>query len=363
MPLLSIDNLRVQFDTADGVVTAVDGVSLSLAPGETVGLVGESGCGKSVTAMSIVRLVPSPPGRITNGRILFAGEDLLTVPYARLRAVRGAEIGMVFQDPMTSLSPLVRIGDQLVETVRLHRAMPRAAALELAAEWLDKVGVPEARRRLRDYPHQLSGGMQQRVMIASALMLGPRLIIADEPTTALDVTIQAQVLELMRRVKGSDAALLLITHDMGVVWQMCARVAVMYAGELVETAAVADLFARPAHPYTEALLAALPATAPRGTRLAAIPGTVPSPRSFPPGCRFQPRCPYAIAACATTHPDLAPLADARRTARCLRAADLLAKAPLGHAEDLRRRSTPVDARQRPSTPIDVPNASAASPTP
>jgi len=332
-PLLEIRDLSVRFDTAEGAITAVDGLSLTLAAGETLGLVGESGCGKSVTAMSVLKLIPSPPGNISSGEILLEGEDLLQAAPARLREVRGAEVAMIFQDPMTALSPLVRIGDQLVETVRLHRDISKFEARELAAEWLQRVGVPDVERRLREYPHQLSGGMQQRVMIASALILSPKLIIADEPTTALDVTIQAQVLELMRRVKGERAALLLITHDLGVVWQMCSRVAVMYAGEIVEIAPAADLFRRPAHPYTEALLAALPATVQRGGRLAAIPGSVPSPRAYPAGCRFRPRCPYAVDACAVTHPPLTTLEEPPRCSRCLRAADLLARPAITSTPD------------------------------
>ena len=306
-PLLHIDRLSVGFDTEFGLSRAVTDVSLKVYPGETLGLVGESGCGKTVTALSVLGLVPSPPSRVLGGRILWRGEDLIAAPERRLRAVRGAEIAMVFQDPMTSLSPLCRIGDQLVETILLHRKMPRREALALADEGLRRVGLPDVERVLRDYPHQLSGGMQQRVMIASALLLEPALVIADEPTTALDASLQAQALDLMKSAKGRDTALLLITHDMGAVRRVADRVAVMYAGEIVETGPVADIFASPRHPYTAALLAARPGGVPRGTPLYSIPGNVPSPLALPPGCRFAPRCRFAGPACAEAHPDLDPV--------------------------------------------------------
>ena len=296
-PALAIEDLRVSFDTAQGELRAVDGVSLSLAPGETLGLVGESGCGKSVTAMSVLRLVPSPPGRLVSGRILFDGRDLATLPLRELRKIRGAAIGMVFQDPMTALSPLHRIGDQLLEALRLHRPVSRKEGLALAAEWLARCGIPDPERCLREYPFRLSGGMQQRVMIASVLMTRPRLVIADEPTTALDVTVQAQVLDLMRNARDRETALLLITHNMAVVRRTCSRVAVMYAGRIVESGPVEEVFAHPRHPYTAALLAAMPSRHAPGERLPAIPGTLPSPLALPPGCRFAPRCARATAEC------------------------------------------------------------------
>ncbi len=294
---LRIEDLRVSFDTSLGELRAVDGVSLSLAPGETLGLVGESGCGKSVTAMSILRLVPSPPGRLVSGRILFDGRDLATLPLRELRKIRGAAVGMVFQDPMTALSPLHRIGDQLLEALRLHRPVSRKEGLALAAEWLARCGIPDPERCLREYPFRLSGGMQQRVMIASVLMTRPRLVIADEPTTALDVTVQAQVLDLMRSARDRETALLLITHNMAVVRRTCSRVAVMYAGRIVESGPVEEVFAHPRHPYTAALLAAMPSRHAPGERLPAIPGTLPSPLALPPGCRFAPRCNRANAEC------------------------------------------------------------------
>ena len=303
-PILSIQNLTVQFDTPAGKLTAVDNVSLDIMHGETLGIVGESGCGKSVTAMSVLRLIPSPPGYFASGKILFNDVNLLTLPYDELRAIRGAKIGMVFQDPMTALSPLRTIGSQLIETLQLHRKISRKEALDIAVKWLEKVGISNARQRMREYPHQFSGGMQQRVMIASALMHHPQLIIADEPTTALDVTIQQQVLELMKTIKGDDASMLLITHDMGVIRKMCTRVIVMYAGEIVEIAPVNELFSNPKHPYTQALLAALPSSVPRGAPIPSIQGTVPSLIERPVGCRFAPRCPFVMEACRMAHPKL-----------------------------------------------------------
>ena len=296
-PALAIEDLRVSFDTAQGELRAVDGVSLALAPGEALGLVGESGCGKSVTAMSVLRLVPSPPGRLVSGRILLDGKDLATLPLRELRKIRGAAVGMVFQDPMTALSPLHRIGDQLLEALRLHRPVSRKEGLALAAEWLARCGIPDPERCLREYPFRLSGGMQQRVMIASVLMTRPRLVIADEPTTALDVTVQAQVLDLMRTARDAETALLLITHNMAVVRRTCTRVAVMYAGRIVESGPVEEVFAHPRHPYTAALLAAMPSRHAPGERLPAIPGSLPSPLALPPGCRFAPRCARAQAEC------------------------------------------------------------------
>jgi len=311
--LLQITDLRVCFNTDDGVVQAVTGVSLRLARGEVLGLVGESGCGKSATAMSIPRLLPLPIARIA-GEILFDGRDLLQLPVPELRQIRGLRIGVIFQDPMTSLSPLHRVGEQIAEVVRLHEAVPTAVARARALQWLAEVGIPDPGARSRAYPHELSGGMQQRVMIAMALILEPDLIIADEPTTALDVTIQAQILELLRRLHRQDSGVLLITHDMGVVWEMCSRIAVMYAGEIVEEAPAREFFNSPQHPYAQALLDAMPSAATRGQLLRAIPGQVPSPLNWPASCRFRDRCPYAFARC-TEHPPLIPCGEGR-TARC-----------------------------------------------
>jgi len=312
--LLDITDLHIQFESDGHVTRAVDGVSLSLDRGQVLGLVGESGCGKSATAMSVPRLLPMPPARITAGRVLFDGQDLLTLPLPGLRKLRGAHIGVIFQDPMNSLSPLHRIGDQLIEVLRLHRDITPAAARTSALEWLGRVGIPDPAARAQAYPHELSGGMQQRVMIAMGLILEPDLIIADEPTTALDVTIQAQVLTLMRRLHRQNSGLLLITHDMGVVSQMATRIAVMYAGQIVEQADAPAFFARPLHPYSIALLEAMPSAATRGRRLKAIPGQVPSAGHYPSGCRFHDRCPVARPECAQNPPALDAHGD--RLVRC-----------------------------------------------
>ena len=312
--LLEITNLHIQFETEGHVTRAVEGVSLTLDRGQVLGLVGESGCGKSATAMSIPRLLPMPPARLTEGRIDFDGQNLTDMALPELRRLRGAKIGVIFQDAMTSLSPLHRIGDQLEEVIRLHHPVSAAAARATALEWLGRVGIPDPAQRARAYPHEFSGGMQQRVMIAMGLILEPDLIIADEPTTALDVTIQAQVLSLMRKLYRKNAGLLLITHDMGVVSQMATRIAVMYAGQIVEQAEAADFFASPLHPYSIALLEAMPSAATRGKRLKAIPGQVPSAGNFPPGCRFHVRCPVARPDCAVTSPELRPCGD--RLVRC-----------------------------------------------
>jgi oligopeptide/dipeptide ABC transporter ATP-binding protein len=312
-PLLDIRALSVRFDTDDGTVRAADDVSLRLDRGDVLGLVGESGCGKTAVAMAIPRLLPRPPAGVS-GEIRLDGVELTTLPLPALRALRGRRIGVIFQDPMTALSPLVAVGRQIEEAVLLHRRMPRPAARALALEWLARVGIPEPAERGRALPYQLSGGMQQRVMIAMALVHDPDLVIADEPTTALDVTLQAQVLDLMRALHRRQSAMLLITHDMGVVWRMCNRVAVMYAGELVEEAPAAAFFAAPRHPYARALLAAIPSLATRGRPLPAIPGQVPSAIDRPDGCRFRDRCPYAFERCAT-HPELLTEDDGRR-ARC-----------------------------------------------
>ena len=318
-PRLSIRNLAVEFQTEAGTLRAVNGVSLNLAPGETLALVGESGCGKSVTAHSVLRLVPSPPSRRVSGDITFDGTSLNELPLAELRKLRGAAVGMVFQDPMTALSPLRRIGDQLLEALRLHRTVSRAEGLRIARTWLERCGIPDPDRCLQSYPFRLSGGMQQRVMIASVLMTDPGLIIADEPTTALDVTIQAQVLNLMANVRPADTSLLLITHNMAVVRSVCTRVAVMYAGRIVETGMVDEVFSHPLHPYTAALLDAMPSRHKPGERLPAIPGSVPSPLALPPGCPFAPRCPYAEARCRETLPAPVTGGGTAHCASCFRA--------------------------------------------
>jgi len=307
--LLDIENLSVHFHIPEGVARAVDGVSIDLAAGETIGLVGESGCGKSVTALSILGLIPSPPGKIESGKILFNGQNLLDFDRERLRKIRGRDISMIFQEPMTSLNPVLSIGRQVAEPLMTHQGLSRAAAFKKAADWLDYVKIPAAAKRLNDYPHQLSGGMRQRVMIAMAMVCGPKLLIADEPTTALDVTIQAQILSLMNRLKDELAmSLLLITHDLGVVAQMAARVVVMYAGQVVEEASVTDIFDRPFHPYTQGLLKSIPQAGGRFRnrikRLSEIPGTVPPLTDIIVGCKFADRCPHAFDLCRARQPDL-----------------------------------------------------------
>ena len=309
-PVLEIDDLRTHFDTRDGVVRAVDGVSLQLQRGETLGVVGESGCGKSVTALSILGLIPRPPGRFASGAIRFEGRDLLGLSPAELRKVRGNDISMIFQEPMTSLNPVLSIGRQIAETLALHHGLGKRAALERAREMLELVRIPEARRRLASYPHQLSGGMRQRVMIAIALACNPKILIADEPTTALDVTIQAQILHLMLELKERfGTAIMLITHDLGVIAETASRVVVMYAGRKVEEAPVRALFKTPRHPYTRGLLASVPRLeraaepGPR-PRLAEIPGIVPALMGTPRGCTFADRCPYASAPCREAYPPL-----------------------------------------------------------
>jgi oligopeptide/dipeptide ABC transporter ATP-binding protein len=303
-PLLSVRDLRVYFHQRDRVVRAVDGVDLQLEPGKTLCLVGESGSGKSLTALSIMRLI-SPPGRIEEGsEITYAGRDLVAASAEQMQSIRGNEISMIFQEPMSSLNPAHTVGAQIAEAVRLHRPVSKAAAAERALEMLRLVGVPDPRRRASDYPHQLSGGMRQRVMIAMALSCEPKLIIADEPTTALDVTIQAQVLELLRELRDTlGMAVLLITHDLGVVAEMADDVAVMYAGRIVERGNVQDTFARPQHPYTQALLRSIPVLGMRqDQRLTVIPGMVPSPASWPSGCRFEARCDQAYDRCGEYPP-------------------------------------------------------------
>ncbi len=309
--LLAVRGLRTFFESDGPVVRAVDGVDLEVGRGECLGLVGESCCGKSVTALSILRLVPSPPGRIVAGEVLFEGHDLLTLSEREMRAVRGADIAMVFQEPMTSLHPALSVGFQIAEAIRAHEDATRAEAWSRAVELLGHVQVPSPAQRARDYPHQLSGGMRQRAMIAMALACSPKLLIADEPTTALDVTIQAQIMELLAQIRDETRlAVLLVTHDLGLVAQMADRVAVMYAGRIVETASTVELFDHPRHPYTHGLLRAIPrvstgkdACAPgRGEPLAVIPGSVPDPASKPPGCAFHPRCERAQERCTRDVP-------------------------------------------------------------
>ena len=317
--LLSVEDLHTYF-FVDGTVTkSVRGVDLSIGRGETLGLVGESGSGKSVTAQSILRLIQKPAGRIVQGRLVFEGTDLASVGDEEMRRIRGNSISMIFQEPMTSLNPVLRIGEQIAEVIRLHRGLSNRKALESAADMLAKVGIAEPVRRLSQYPHELSGGMRQRVMIAIALACGPKLLIADEPTTALDVTIQAQILELMRALqRDSGVSILLITHDLGVVAEMAHRVAVMYAGQIVESADTATLFDRPLHPYTEGLMASIPKVdeAPAADRmLPAIAGMVPNLLDLPAGCAFQDRCPKVHERCRREEPPLAEAA-ARHAVRC-----------------------------------------------
>jgi len=319
MALLEIEQLQTHFRTPDGVLRAVDGLSLKIEAGQTLAIVGESGCGKSVTAMSILRLIPEPPGKIA-GAIRFEGRNLLEISQRELRAIRGNEISMIFQEPMTSLNPVLTVGRQIRETLRLHQGLSRSAAQDRALEMLTLVGIPEPRRRLSEYPHQLSGGMRQRVMIAIALACNPKLLIADEPTTALDVTIQAQILDLMRELKSRvGAAIMLITHDLGVVAEVADQVVVMYAGRKVEEASVRDLFRDPKHPYTQGLLGAVPklgsSLSGAQTRLAEIPGLVPSLKRRIEGCVFAGRCVKATDVCRHIAPALEEKAP-RHTAAC-----------------------------------------------
>jgi len=313
-PLLRVEHLTTVFDTSAGSVPAVNDVTFEIRTGETLGLVGESGSGKSVTALSIMRLV-QPPGRIARGSIHFKGRDLLAVDEPAMRAVRGAEISLIFQEPMTALNPVFTVGDQIAETLLVHGRASRREAWAAAIELMKAVHIPDAASRVRDYPHQLSGGLRQRVMIAIALACRPALVIADEPTTALDVTIQAQILELLREMKSAfNLSLLLITHDLGVVAETADRVAVMYAGRIVETGPVRAIFRHPAHPYTRGLLASIPGGA-AGRRLRAIEGSVPLLSALPPGCAFNPRCPDSFDPCTTVPPpDYA--AGAEQTAKC-----------------------------------------------
>jgi peptide/nickel transport system ATP-binding protein len=326
-PLLEVDRLKTHFFTRDGIVRAVDGISFSVAPGETLAVVGESGCGKSVTSLSILRLIASPPGRIVEGAIRFQGEDLLKLSERRMRDIRGNEISMVFQEPMTSLNPVLSIGRQITETLIVHRGYDAQAARARAIEMLRLVGIPAPAQRIGQYPHELSGGMRQRVMIAMALACDPKLLIADEPTTALDVTVQAQILDLMRALKArTGTAIILITHSLGVVAEMAQRVVVMYGGRKVEEAPVEALFARPRHPYTRALLGSVPrlgsSLAGNGkARLAEIEGVVPALKEAIPGCIFAPRCGFAMEQCRQSYPPLEEKAPGHSVA-CWRAEEI-----------------------------------------
>jgi peptide/nickel transport system ATP-binding protein len=317
-PLLDISGLKVHFKTDDGMVRAVDGVDISVNRGETVSIVGESGCGKTVTAMTVLKLIAMPPGRIMAGKILFEGRDLVPMAPDEMRAIRSKQIGIVFQEPMTSLNPVYTVGQQIAETVRHHEGLSKRAAFDRAAEMLSLVQIPNPQKRVHDYPHQFSGGMRQRVMIAMALSCNPKLLIADEPTTALDVTIQAQILELMNEMKQRlGMSILLITHAMGVVAETSQRVIVMYAGKVVEDATVENLFANPRHPYTQGLIRSIPRidlAATTHTRLEAIPGSVPSLLNPPRGCRFAARCRYATEACTLAEPPLREVAPGHKVA-------------------------------------------------
>jgi oligopeptide/dipeptide ABC transporter ATP-binding protein len=327
-PLLRVRDLRTFFYSAGAVARAVDGVSFDVASGESLGVVGESGCGKSVTALSILRLI-RPPGRIEGGsQILFEGTDLLGLPEREMRKVRGNRIAMIFQEPMTALNPVFTVGDQIAEVARIHQGASRKAARRRAIEMLETVGISSPAQRVDEYPHQLSGGMRQRIVIAMALVMRPALVIADEPTTALDVTIQAQILELLAGLQSQvGMSVLLITHDLGVVAETCSRVVVMYGGEIVEESPVGPLFDSPHHPYTEGLLGAMPRMGQAKDRLDTIPGTVPPPTAWPNGCRFRDRCKYAWERCEREHPPLYQIG-AGRVSRC-------------HlAEEPERRATP-----------------------
>ncbi len=314
-PILAVRNLQTYFRTAKGVARAVDDVSFELHPGETLGIVGESGCGKSVTSLSIMGLVPMPPGYHPGGQILYEGEDLLKLSEARMRALRGNDIAMIFQEPMTSLNPIFRVGAQIGESLRQHKGMDRKQARAESIRLLERVGIPDPHKRVDDYPHQLSGGMKQRVMIAMALACNPKLLIADEPTTALDVTIQAQILDLLRDLQEElGMAILLITHDLGVVAEMAHRVVVMYGGRVAESASVETLFGTPKHPYTLGLFRSLPHVEGEVDRLEVIEGMVPPATDFPSGCRFRNRCGFAVDACAGELPTLEVVGEAHEVA-------------------------------------------------
>jgi len=318
MPLLAVNDLRTYFHTRNGVYRAVDGVSFTLEQGETLAIVGESGSGKSVTGYSLMGLVPQPPGRIESGTAMFAGTDLLRCPPKVARSIRGRRLAMIFQDPMTSLNPYLRISEQLIEPLLIHEKISKAAALQRGQAMLEAVGINDAAKRLHQYPHEFSGGMRQRVMIATALITRPELLIADEPTTALDVTVQAQILELIRRLQREfGMAVIFITHDLGVVSGLCDRVLVMYAGRIVESGGVRPIFYQPRHPYTRALQRSIPSTQPKGAELFTIPGLPPDLSRLPAGCAFAPRCESATDLCCRQDPALMQLAPGHATA-CLR---------------------------------------------
>ncbi|MBA2721222.1 MAG: ABC transporter ATP-binding protein [Chloroflexi bacterium] len=315
--LLDVRNLKTYFKVLDGVVPAVDGVSFSLERGKSIGIVGESGSGKSVSALTMMRLLDIPPAEIRDGEIWFDGREILHMPMEEMRKIRGNDMAMIFQEPLTSLNPVFTVGDQIAEQVERHKKVKRKAAWDRAIESLQLVGIPSPERRVKQYPHELSGGMRQRVMIAMALSCEPKLLIADEPTTALDVTIQAQILELLKTIQDrTDSALMLITHDLGVVAEMVDNVIVMYAGQVVEQGTVDEVLVNPRAPYTMGLLESIPTVEKRGGRLSAIKGTVPNPFNMPPACRFEPRCPYAWNLCAETAPDLYPAGPHGQHARC-----------------------------------------------
>ncbi|HMA59211.1 MAG TPA: ABC transporter ATP-binding protein [Halanaerobiales bacterium] len=303
--LIDVNNLKTYFHTEEGTVKAVDGVSFEIYPGETLGVVGESGCGKSVTSLSIMRLIESPPGKIEEGEILFNGKDLTKLSQGQMRKIRGNDISMIFQEPMTSLNPVYTVGDQIMEAILIHKNVNKKQAREEAINMLRKVGIPLPEQRVDEYPHQLSGGMRQRIMIAMALSCDPQLLIADEPTTALDVTIQAQILELMNSLKAQfGMAIMMITHDLGVIAEVSDRVAVMYAGKIVEYTDVKTLYADPKHPYTWGLMHSIPHIEKDLDRLEAIPGNVPNPLDFPDGCKYNTRCPFATDKCRVDEPDI-----------------------------------------------------------
>jgi len=317
--LLEVFDLKTYFFMDEGTAKAVDGVSFEVDKGETLGLVGESGCGKSVSALSIMRLIPHPPGKIVDGRITLDGKNLLELEEEEMRQIRGNEISMIFQEPMTSLNPVFTCGNQIEEAIILHQKVSKKEARERAIEMLRLVGIPAPEQRVREYPHQLSGGMRQRVMIAMALSCNPSLLLADEPTTALDVTIQAQILELLAHLQRElHMAVIMITHDLGVIAEVADRVAVMYAGKIVEYGEVHDIFKKPGHPYTQGLLQSIPKLTEFRDRLAVIPGIVPNPLAFPRGCKFHPRCPVAVDMCQEAEPELRALASGHWV-RCIRA--------------------------------------------